>query len=41
MVKQIPINPMIVEQLSKATIRTLVDGIVELVTNSDDSLQTS
>lgn len=37
MVKQIPINPMIVEQLSKATIRTLVDGIVELVTNSDDS----
>jgi len=37
MVKQIPINPMIVEQLSKATVRTLVDGIVELVTNSDDS----
>jgi hypothetical protein len=37
MVKDLPINPRIVEQLSKATIKTLVDGIVELVTNSDDS----
>jgi len=37
MVKEIPINPRIVEQLSKATVKTLVDGIVELVTNSDDS----
>jgi len=32
-----PINPRIVEQLSKATVKTLIDGIVELVTNSDDS----
>lgn len=37
MVKEVPINPRIVEQLSKATVKTLVDGIVELVTNSDDS----
>lgn len=37
MVKQLPINPSIVEQLSKATVRTLLDGIVELITNSDDS----
>lgn len=37
MVKDLPINARIVEQLSKATVKTLVDGIVELVTNSDDS----
>jgi hypothetical protein len=37
MVKDLPINTRIVEQLSKATIKTLVEGIVELVTNSDDS----
>jgi hypothetical protein len=36
-VKDLPINSRIVEQLSKATVKTLVDGIVELVTNSDDS----
>lgn len=37
MVKDLSINPRIVEQLSKATIKNLLDGIVELVTNSDDS----
>jgi len=37
MVKDLPINPRMIEQLSKATVKTLVDGIVELVTNSDDS----
>ncbi len=37
MAKELPINPRIVEQLAKATIKNLVDGIVELVTNSDDS----
>lgn len=37
MAKDLTINPRIIEQLSKATIRNLLDGIVELVTNSDDS----
>jgi hypothetical protein len=37
MVKDLPINIRIVEQLSKATVKTVADGIVELVTNSDDS----
>jgi hypothetical protein len=37
MPKEVPINPRIVEQLAKATVKNLVDGIVELVTNCDDS----
>jgi hypothetical protein len=37
MTKDLQINPRIVEQLSKATVKNLVDGIVELVTNCDDS----
>ncbi len=37
MAKDLPINSRIVEQMSKATIKNLIDGIVELVTNSDDS----
>jgi len=35
--KDLPIDSRIVEQMSKATIKNLIDGIVELVTNSDDS----
>ena len=35
--KDLPINPKIISQLSRATIKNIVDGIVELVTNSDDS----
>jgi len=37
MAKELPIDSRIVEQMSKATIKNLIDGIVELVTNSDDS----
>lgn len=37
MAKDLPINSRIIEQLSKATVKNLVDGIVELITNSDDS----
>ncbi len=37
MAKDLQINPRIIEQLSKATVKSLVDGIVELVTNCDDS----
>ncbi len=37
MAKDLPINLRIVEQLAKATVKNLVDGIVELITNSDDS----
>ncbi|MGB9687078.1 MAG: ATP-binding protein [Rectinema subterraneum] len=37
MPKDLPIDPRIIEQLAKATIKNLIDGIVELVTNSDDS----
>ncbi len=37
MAKNLPINSRIIEQLSKATIKNLIDGVVELVTNSDDS----
>lgn len=37
MAKNLPINPKIVQQLAKATVKNIVDGIVELVTNSDDS----
>lgn len=40
MAKDVPINPRIVEQLSKATVKNLIDGIVELVTNCDDSYKT-
>jgi hypothetical protein len=36
-VKEIPISSRIVEQLSRATVKTIMDGIVELITNSDDS----
>lgn len=37
MAKELPINSRIVEQLAKATVKNMVDGIVELVTNCDDS----
>lgn len=37
MPKDLPINLKIVEQMAKATIKNLVDGTVELVTNCDDS----
>jgi len=37
MAKSLPIDNRIVEVLSKATIKNLIDGIVELLTNSDDS----
>jgi len=37
MAKELPIDIRIVEQLARATVKNLVDGIVELVTNSDDS----
>jgi len=40
MAKELPIDSRIVEQLSKATVKNLVDGIVELVTNCDDSYKT-
>lgn len=37
MAREIPIHPRIIEESAKATIRNLIDGIVELITNSDDS----
>lgn len=37
MAKDLPIDLRIVEMLARATIKNLIDGIVELVTNSDDS----
>lgn len=37
MPRDLPIDLRIVEILAKATIKSLIDGIVELVTNSDDS----
>jgi len=37
MAKELPINSRIIEQLSKATVKSMADGIVELVTNCDDS----
>ena len=37
MAKDLPIDSRIVEQLAKATVRSLPDGIVELITNCDDS----
>lgn len=35
--KDLPIDSRIVEQLAKATVKNMVDGIVELITNCDDS----
>lgn len=37
MAKELPISPRIVPQLARVTVKSLIDGIVELVTNSDDS----
>lgn len=37
MAKSIPINRRVLSHLAKATIKNLIDAIVELVTNSDDS----
>ena len=37
MAKDLTINPRLVVELSKATVQNLIDGIVELITNSDDS----
>ena len=37
MVKELPINTRIIQELAKGTIKNLVDGTVELVTNCDDS----
>ena len=37
MAKELRIDSRIVEQLAKATVKNMVDGIVELVTNCDDS----
>lgn len=36
-IRELPINPRIVEQMSKATIRNFIDAVVELATNCDDS----
>src|SRR3990172_2771470 len=36
-VRDLPIDPQIVSQQAKSTIKSVVDAIVELVTNSDDS----
>ncbi len=35
--KEVPINPRIIQQLAKATVKNIIDAIVELITNSDDS----
>lgn len=37
MAKDLLINLRIIEQLAKVTVKNLIDGIVELITNSDDS----
>lgn len=37
MAKDLPQNPRLTKQISDATIKNVIDGIVELVTNSDDS----
>lgn len=37
MAKDLPINPRLIEQLAKTTIKNLIDGLVELITNADDS----
>lgn len=36
-VGELPINPRIIAQMAKATVRSLIDAAVELLTNSDDS----
>lgn len=36
-IKEIPINPRIIPQLAKATVKNIIDAAVELITNSDDS----
>ena len=36
-VKELPINPRIIEQMAKATVKNIVDAAVELITNCDDS----
>jgi len=35
--RDLPINARIVEQLAKATVKNIIDGLVELITNCDDS----
>src|SRR3989337_2032919 len=35
--RELPVNPRIVDQMAKATIKSLIDAVVELITNSDDS----
>jgi len=37
MARDLPINSRIVEQLAKATVKNIIDGLVELITNCDDS----
>jgi hypothetical protein len=37
MAKDLPINPRLIKELANATIKNLIDGIVELITNADDS----
>lgn len=37
MAKDLPIDSRIVEQLAKATVKNIIDGLVELITNCDDS----
>jgi len=37
MARDLPVNNRLIVQMSKSTVKNLVDGIVELITNSDDS----
>ncbi|EKD27731.1 MAG: hypothetical protein ACD_79C00601G0004 [uncultured bacterium] len=37
MAKELSINPRLIVQSAKATVKNLIDGVVELITNSDDS----
>jgi hypothetical protein len=37
MAKRLPMNPKLMHQISNSTIRDIYDGLVELITNSDDS----
>ncbi len=37
MAKDLPTNPRLTKQISDATIKNVIDGIVELITNCDDS----
>jgi hypothetical protein len=37
MAKELSINPRLIIQSAKATVKNLIDGVVELITNSDDS----